>query len=62
MSNFRKALMYTAVPIVSLSLISMAGVGEYLMSGVHLVWVGAAASWVIAIIIAFFLSSKVERI
>ena len=62
MSNFRKALMLTAIPIVVLSLISLAGVGRYVFGeGVQLVWFASAALWVIAIGAAIVFSIKGKR-
>ena len=46
MSDFRKALIITAIPIVVLSLISLA---------VQSVWIAAAALWVVAIVAAIVL-------
>ena len=52
MSDFRKALIITAIPIVVLSLISLAGPS---------VWFAAAALWVIAIVAAIVFISKGRR-
>ena len=62
MSNFRKALMFTAIPIVVLSLISLAGIGRYVFGeGVQSVWFASAALWVIAIGAAIVFSVKGKR-
>ena len=53
MSDFRKALLWTAVPMVALSLISLAGVAtnpkdEGAIFGFGLMWLVAALWWLLA--------------
>ena len=49
MSDFLKGLLITAIPIVVLSVVSMAGAA---VEGIYYVWLGAIALWWIAIVTA----------
>ena len=61
MSSFRKALIFTTIPIVVLSLVSMVGAGTYIYEGMQLVWLSAALLWVTAIVAAIVFTVKGRR-
>ena len=57
MSNFRKALIFTTVPIVVLSLISIGGAVSD-NHALRMVELGAVALWVIAIVVGIVYTIK----
>ena len=62
MSNFRKALMFTAIPIVLTSLISLGSQQPEMNKGLSIAWLIAGDMWLIAILtfIGFYLKKRKE--
>ena len=58
MSNFRKALIYTAIPIVILSLISLFGRSTDFTEGIGVTWLFAGGLWVISVLTAIGFTIK----
>ena len=51
-SNFRKALIFTAIPIVILSLVSLGGRSTDFTEGLGIAWLVAGGLWIIAVLTA----------
>jgi hypothetical protein len=63
-SNFRRVLLLTAIPIVALSLISVGGAAQDLESwepGLYGVWLLAALLFLIALVVAIVFSIRGKR-
>jgi len=61
MSNFRKVLIFTAIPIVILSLVSLGGRSTDFTEGLGVAWLGAGGLWVIAVLTAIGFAIKGRR-
>ena len=61
MSNFRKALIYTAIPIVILSLISLFGRSTDFTEGIGVTWLVAGGLWVISVLTAIGFTIKKRK-
>jgi hypothetical protein len=61
MSNLRKAIIITAIPIVVLSLVSLGSKHADLNKGLGIAWLVAGDLWLIALITAIVLSFKKSK-
>ena len=58
MSNFRKALISTSIPVVILSLASLGGRSTDFTEGIGMAWLAAGGLWVIAVLTAIGFAIK----
>ena len=58
MSDFRKSLVFTAIPILVISLISLGGRSTDYTEGLSMAWLVAGSLWVIAVLTAIGFALK----
>ena len=58
MSDFRKALVLTSIPIITTSLISLGEKSDYLIEGLGVTWLVAGIFWAIAVLTAIGFTIK----